>query len=156
LQGFGFHVRTIRQLHPELAEKLYTDFQQLYRDRYKSKYESAMCWGFDCGDGWYQLLYDLSQELSNYLAANLALDFEVVQVKSKFGILHFHLNYRDAATDKIIALARQRASVTCELTGKPRQLCVNATFNIPAMVLCLEKAAELGFAVVDSNAGRMD
>lgn len=143
------------QLNPELTEKLYKDFPQLYRGRYKSKYESAMYWGFECGDGWYQLLYDLSQELSNYLAANPTLDFEVVQVKSKLGILHFRLNYRDAATEKIIALARQRASVTCELTGKPGQLCVNAKSNIPAMVLCPEIAAELGFAVVDSNAGHI-
>lgn len=138
-------------LNPKLSEDIYKDFPQLYRGRYKSKYESAMCWGFDCGDGWFQLLYDLSLELSNYLAANPALDFEVVQVKSKLGILHFRLNYRDATTERMIALARQRASVTCELTGKPGQLCVNAKSNIPEMVLCPEKAAELGFAVVDNN-----
>lgn len=132
------------QLSPALTENLYAAFPQLYRGRHKTMYESSMCWGFACGDGWYQLLYDLSQELSNYMAEHPALDFEVVQVKSKFGVLHFHLNYRDAETEKMIELARQRASVTCELTGKPGQLCVGSTPN-PVMVLCAEKVAELGF-----------
>lgn len=110
------------QLHPELTENLYAAFPQLYRGRHKSKYESSMCWGFECGDGWYQLLYDLSQELSNYLAEHPELDLEAVQVKSKFGVLHFHLNYHYATTEKMIDLARQRASVTCQLTGKRSQL----------------------------------
>ena len=114
-------------------------------------YENSMCWGFECGDGWYQLLYDLSQELSNYLTEHSALDFEVVQVKSKFGVLHFHLNYRDAETEKMIELARQRASVTCELTGKPGQLCVGSTPN-PVVVLCAEKVAELGFSAMRNDA----
>lgn len=132
------------QLDPILAEKLYATFPHLYRGHHKSKYESSMCWGFECGDGWYQLLYDLSLELSNYLAEHPELDFEVVQVKSKFGILHFHLNGSDTATGKMIVLARQRASDNCELTGKPGQLCENSKAN-PVMVLCAEKVAELGF-----------
>lgn len=81
-----------------------------------------MCWGFACGDGWYQILDDLSQELTNYLAEHPELDFEVVQVKSKFGTLRFHLNHRDAATEKMVELAQQRASTTCELTGNPVNL----------------------------------
>ena len=67
----------------------------------------------------------------------------MAQVKSKFGVLHFHLNYRDVETEKMIELARQRASVTCELTGKPGQLCAGSVLN-PVMVLCAEKVAELG------------
>ena len=131
------------QLSSALTENLYSVFPLLYRSRHKSMYESSMCWGFECGDGWYQLLYDLSQELSNYLSEHPALDFEVAQVKSKFGVLHFHLNYRDVETEKMIELARQRASVTCELTGKPGQLCAGSALN-PVMVLCAEKVAELG------------
>lgn len=111
------------QLDPVLTEKLYAAFPHLYRGRHKSKHESSMCWGVECGDGWYQLLYDLSQELSDYLAENPALDFEATQAKSKFGILHFHLSHRDEATERMIELARQRASVTCEVTGLLSQFC---------------------------------
>lgn len=144
------------QLHPTLTEKLYTAFPRLYRGRYKSMYESSMCWGFECGDGWYQLLYDLSQELSNYLAECPTVDFEVVQVKSKFGVLRFHLDCPDAAAAEMIERARLRASVTCELTGKPGQRYVDSTHRFSVMVLCPEKAAELGFSVQDNNAAQRD
>lgn len=103
-------------MNETLTESLYTAFPQLYRGRHKPKEESSMCWGFACGDGWYQLLYDLSQELSDYLKGRPDIDFEVMQVKSKFGILHVHLNYRDGATEKMIELARQKAKATCEIT----------------------------------------
>ena len=108
-------------MRPDLTEKLYAAFPQLYRGRHKSKYESSMCWGFACGDGWYQVLYELSRELANYQAAHPSLDLEVTQVKSKFGMMHVHLNCRDAAIEKMIELAQQRASATCEFTGNPVQ-----------------------------------
>jgi len=110
-------------MQTRLTENLYAAFPQLYRGRHKPPSESSMCWGFECGDGWYQVLYDLSQELSKYQTAYPTLNLEVVQVKSKFGILRVHLNYRDAITEKLIELAQQRAGATCEQTGSDRQCC---------------------------------
>jgi len=133
------------QLAPDLTEKLYVAFPHLYRGRHKPMDESSMVWGFECGDGWFQLLYELSQELSAYQAEHPELDFAVDQVKSKFGSLRFHLSGGDAITEEMIEAACQRASVTCELTGKPGQLCENPARRFSAMVLCPEKAAELGF-----------
>jgi len=121
------------QLKPELAEKLYTAFPH--------------------SDGWYQLLYDLSQELNNYQAKHPAIDLEVEQVKSKFGILRFHLSGGDAVTEKMIERACQRASVTCELTGQPGQHCVSPKRRF-VMVLCPEKAAELGYVPVGNQNSR--
>ena len=42
------------------AMRLNSNFPVLYRDKDRSKLESAMYWGFQCGDGWFQLIYDLS------------------------------------------------------------------------------------------------
>jgi hypothetical protein len=134
------------QLNTGLTEKLYASFPHLYRGRHKPPEESSMVWGFQCGDGWYQLLYDLSLELSNYQTKHPELDLEVEQVKSKFGILRFHLSGGDAVTEKMIERACQRASVTCELTGQPGQHCVSPKRRFDQMVLCPEKAAELGYA----------
>ena len=105
------------QLNPALTKKLYAAFAHLYRGRHKPKYASSMCWGFECGDGWYQLLYDLSQELSRYMAEHPEVDFEVTQVKSKLGTLRFHISNMDAQTARMIEHAQERASVTCEISG---------------------------------------
>lgn len=139
------------QLNPGLAEKLYAAFPRLYRGRHKPMEESSMGWGFECGDGWYQVLADLSLELSDYQAEHPEIDLEVMQVKSKFGSLRFHLRGGDAETEKMIERAGQRAAVTCELTGKPGRLYENPTRRFSAMVLCPEKAAELGFVAVDTK-----
>lgn len=47
----------------ELENKLCKDFPLLYRGRKKSLQESLMGFGFECEDGWYELLYDLSSKL---------------------------------------------------------------------------------------------
>jgi hypothetical protein len=107
-------------LNPTLTAKLYAAFPKLYRGRHKSMDESSMCWGFQCGDGWYQVLYDLSQELSDYLLEHPEIDFEVTQVKSKFETLRFHISYRDVETERMIERAQQRARTTCEITGASR------------------------------------
>lgn len=47
----------------ELQEKLFKEFPLLYQDRTKSMMETCMCWGIECGKGWYDILYNLSSKL---------------------------------------------------------------------------------------------
>lgn len=47
----------------ELDDKLCQDFPLLYTDRHASLKESLMPFGFECGDGWYELIYNLSIKL---------------------------------------------------------------------------------------------
>lgn len=105
-----------------LTEQLYLAFPALYRGRTKPITESLMCFGFECDDGWYQVLYDFSQELTDYLLLRSELDVEVVQIKSKFDTLRIRLNYRDASIDEIIERACQRADFICEATGDIKSL----------------------------------
>jgi ribosomal protein S27E len=45
-------------------------YAPLYRDRYGDLRSTAMCWGFECGDGWFNLIDTLSFLLcSEWLAA---------------------------------------------------------------------------------------
>ena len=104
-------------MNATLTEQLYQDFPVLYRGRTKSPIESSMCYGFVCDDGWYQVIYDLSRELTDYFSSRPELDVEVVQVKSKIGTLRFHLDYRDTFTEEIISRAAIRADLICEITG---------------------------------------
>lgn len=82
-----------------------------------------MCWGFECGDGWYLLLHDLNAQLSSYLAEHPGSDLEAVQVKAKFGRLCFQLSDRDAVAEEMIEAVRELAAAICEITGRPGQLC---------------------------------
>jgi hypothetical protein len=43
-------------MRAELDNILCADFPELFRDRHAPMTKTAMCWGFECGDGWYTLI----------------------------------------------------------------------------------------------------
>lgn len=47
----------------ELEQKLVEEFPLLYADINESMTSTCMCWGFECCDGWFDLIYDLSSKL---------------------------------------------------------------------------------------------
>ena len=50
-------------MNKELDQKLVEAFPLLYADRHKSMQETCMCWGFSCGDGWFDIICELSEKL---------------------------------------------------------------------------------------------
>ncbi len=83
-------------MNHENTEKLYNDFPELYKQNSLPMSQTCMCWGFECDDTWFDLIYQLSKDLS-------ALDVIPVaaQVKEKFGGLRFYI---DSYTDEAEAL----------------------------------------------------
>jgi len=47
-------------MNPELEKKLIAKYPELYSEHDKPPTESLMCFGFECGDGWYDLIDCLS------------------------------------------------------------------------------------------------
>jgi hypothetical protein len=43
--------------------RLVTKFPLLYADRSGCKQSTAMSWGFSCGDGWFDIIWELSEKL---------------------------------------------------------------------------------------------
>jgi len=61
----------------ELEENLYKDFPLLYSEHKLPMSHTCMCWGFSCGDGWYDLIYDLSSKLEPLIKKQMnAVKFE--------------------------------------------------------------------------------
>ena len=104
------------------TNKLITDYPILYRGHTKSPRESLMCFGFDCEDGWYDLIYTLSAALTNHMNEQPGLSVEVVQVKEKFGTLRYYIHGGDSYCEKLISEAARRSGLTCEDCGQPAQL----------------------------------
>lgn len=81
-------------------EEMMKEFPLLYRQRKLPMTETCMCWGIDCGIGWYEPLYRLSQSLE---AINLDIGkrwgfrIEAEQVKQKYGTLRFYWAIRPVA-----------------------------------------------------------
>lgn len=75
---------------------------------------------FECGDGWFNLLYNLSKGIQELIDDGIeSPDFNVVQVKEKFGSLRYYSNGSVEETDKLVDEAKKLSSITCEICGKP-------------------------------------
>lgn len=51
-------------MRKELDTKLVETYPDLYKNRHGDMRETLMCWGFDCRDGWYQIIDTLSYALT--------------------------------------------------------------------------------------------
>lgn len=97
--------------------KLLKDFPVLYAGRYKPMTETCMCWGFDVDDGWFDLIYKLSQNI-----VKLDPTCEAVQVKEKFGGLRFYVNATTSEVFDLINKAEKESYKICEVCGKSGKL----------------------------------
>lgn len=95
----------------------------------KSLQETLMSFGFECGDGWFDLIWNLCQDIELLLALHnpnsddeAYYPFEVIQVKEKFGQLRFYTNWLTDGIDDRISKAEVESSRTCELCGDPGSL----------------------------------
>lgn len=85
--------------------------------------DPLMCFGFECGDGWFSILKKLCGELKALKLKN----FTVIQVKEKYGTLRFYHNGPSGSEklqDKVYKLiddATAKSARTCEMCGKQGQ-----------------------------------
>lgn len=128
---------------PEHTQRLFERFDHLYRGRHLPLTQNLMSDGFACGDGWYDLLYELSDQLEAYCQEHPeAGTLIAVQVKQKFGELRFDVHPHFPVVQSMIAAVTERSCQTCELTGQPGAKCHRSGYY---RTLSLEKAQELGF-----------
>lgn len=83
-------------MNVEWEEKLQTEFPFM-KQTGNSNDNMYRCWGFECSGGWYGLLRDCCQQITDkYKETGRAIDFVPVQVKEKWGTLRFYYEFADA------------------------------------------------------------
>jgi len=78
--------------------------------------------GFCHGDGWFDILWRLCEDLEPLVAEaerQTGHPFEVLQVKEKLGGLRFYVNHRTDAISERITAAELESLRTCEVCGQP-------------------------------------
>lgn len=76
---------------------------------------------FECGEGWSDIIYDLSMKLEDILKKT-GDENSAVQVKEKYGQLRFMMFDYTEDIIKLIVDAHVLSSEICELCGKPGRL----------------------------------
>jgi hypothetical protein len=54
-------------MNQDLDKKLVEKYPKIFRDRYAPMTHTAMCWGFDHGDGWYNIIDQLCGVIQNHI-----------------------------------------------------------------------------------------
>ena len=114
----------------ELDELLCKRYPKMMANRNKGMQETCMCWGFACGDGWFNILDQLMGNIQHHIdwkqeqkekynrgegCTQVTLD----QVKEKFGTLRFYYTGGDDVIDGMVRMAESMSGVTCEECGSP-------------------------------------
>ena len=108
----------------ELDALLCEKYPKMMVNRDKPMQETCMCWGFDCGDGWFNILDQLMGNIQHHIdwknkkeevVAQVTLD----QVKEKFGTLRFYYTGGDDIIDGMVRMAESMSGVTCEECSAP-------------------------------------
>jgi hypothetical protein len=93
---------------------------QILLDKYPKLFSNKQFWGFECGDGWYDILDHLCGAIKEhtYDSDEVTVD----QVKEKFGRLRFYLSREDDVIHGMISMAEYMSSQICETCGERGQL----------------------------------
>ena len=114
----------------ELDELLCQRYPKIFVNRHGDPKQTLMCWGFECGDGWYNIISQLCANIQHHVdwAQEQKEKYErgegcsqvvAVQVKEKFGTLRFYTNGGNEQIYGMIRMAESMSAVTCEECGAP-------------------------------------
>ena len=83
---------------------------------------NLMYFGFDCGEGWFPLIEELCCKIEKVLDKSGIKDieeFEVVQVKEKWGGLRFYYGgFSNKEIDDLVDEYEEKSVKTCEVCGE--------------------------------------
>ena len=118
-------------MRQELDKLLCEKYPKMMVNRNKDMKETCMCWGFECGDGWFNILDQLMGNIQHHIDWNNQ-NFEkgykqykqvtqvtLDQVKEKFGTLRFYYTGGDDEISGMVRMAESMSGCTCEECGNP-------------------------------------
>ena len=106
----------------ELEKKIFDIAPNLFADKDEDMMVTCMCWGLECGDGWFDLLYEAAQKLEAEILKQpkeFQSHCKASQVKEKYATLRFYMTSETDEMSKIINDTENKSKVTCEQCGQP-------------------------------------
>jgi hypothetical protein len=106
----------------ELDKLLCEKYPKMMVNRNKNMQETCMCWGFECGDGWFNILDQLMGNIQHHIdwknrKEEVVPQVTLDQVKEKFGTLRFYYTGGDDYISGLVSMAESMSGITCEGCG---------------------------------------
>lgn len=107
------------EMNEENEKKLFSEYPEFFKHK-EDLHQSLMAFGFECEDGWYDLLSNLCRDIKAYYLkaeGNVNPDFYVTQVKEKYGSLRFYVSPAPDEVHNMIHIAEMKSYYICEDCG---------------------------------------
>ncbi|MGV8920833.1 MAG: hypothetical protein ACOH2R_24155 [Pseudomonas sp.] len=104
-------------MNKELDERLSAKYPKIFPPLDGARGKQQLPWGFECGDGWFDLLDDLCAKIQHHVVATQGRQVVARQVKEKYGELRFYYDGADSVVDLLIEGAEARSELICEQCG---------------------------------------
>lgn len=140
-------------------EELFQKYPEFFADKDKPMTETCMCWGIECGPGWYSIIDEVCAFLKDVGKRWTICDYRVEgsleegtynevdaepeakdrwfrfsQIKEKYGTLRIYYNTNSKTYDKfayaIVAWAEWKSEKTCENCGKEGKINAGSWYRV--------------------------
>ena len=96
------------------TNELYEKFPHLYRERTAPLESSKMGWGFQCEDGWYKIIYEMSKKINKTSGEGEFAPAITEVSRNKDGTLYVEARNLTPPVADIITSATEQSRLTCE------------------------------------------
>jgi len=123
-----FHEHSKKGKYQELVKKYPDVFKQMESSLPMPYY----LFGFEIGNGWYDIVERLAAKINFELQADSALNdmFYITQIKEKWGHLRVYVTGATESIYDAIEEAEKESGTTCELCGEPGKLRDNGWLKV--------------------------
>jgi hypothetical protein len=123
-------------MNSELQNQLYAKYPQLFVNKDKTPMQSPMCFGIECGEGWYDILSSLCWMIKQHeenIAERIRIgnkfdtqndkkDLEYFpvkfdQIKEKYGGLRVYFSGGDEYVEGLVSMAEAMSYKICDVCG---------------------------------------
>jgi len=104
-------------MRKDLELKLVEKYPALFEEYGGDPRQTCMAWGCSHGDGWFEILSSLCEQIQQYVNANPGMAVKFLQIKEKFAVLTVYHN-GDSTVDKIVDQHAEWSRRTCEECGE--------------------------------------
>lgn len=119
-----------------LESQIYLQCPLIFRNKNAGLHVNLMQFGFDCGEGWFEILENLFLNIEAYsrqlLEQGRSIDKlpSAAQVKEKWGTLCVYLDNTDEHIETLIQAASGRSCVTCEICGQAGKIIIESYYRV--------------------------
>ena len=96
------------------TNELYEKFPHLYRERTAPLESSHMAWGFQCENGWYKIIYEMSKKIDKISTEGEHAPAISLVSKHEDGTLYVAVSNITPPVADIVTRATEQSRLTCE------------------------------------------